>query len=256
MTKQTSYLVLATPRSGSTLLGQGLQASGLAGDPKEFFGHKMSFWMERWQTPALPAYTARLCQVRATANGVFGAKLLYGQLLHLQSLARREPELADLPLPEILQHLFPELHLVWVTRQDKVRQAISWFKARQTGVWGQDRQSAPKLGRAWRLGDEPLQPGELAFDYEGIATLVRQAEAEDAAIGQFFATSGIEPFRVIYEEFTPRYEETILALLRWLGVTPPPDLTLPNPRTIKLADDRTDEWVARFRELQSAGAPS
>jgi LPS sulfotransferase NodH len=95
----------------------------------------------------------------------------------------------------------------------------------------------------------------LVFDYDGIAALVRQAEAEDAAIGQVFATSGIEPFRVIYEEFTPRYEETILALLRWLGVTPPLDLTLPNPRTVKLADDRTDEWVARFRELHAAGEP-
>jgi LPS sulfotransferase NodH len=256
MSNSTCYLALATPRSGSTLLGQGLQASGLAGDPKEFFGHKMSFWMERWQTPALPAYATRLSQERATPNGVFGAKLLYSQLLHLESQARREPELAELPLPEILDRLFPNLHLVWVTREDKVRQAISWFKARQTGVWGQDqRQSTPKLGRAWRLGDDPLQPGELAFDYDGIAALVRQAEAEDAAIGQFFATSGIEPFRVIYEEFTPRYEETILALLRWLGVTPPLDLTLPNPRTVKLADDRTDEWVARFRELQTAGAP-
>jgi trehalose 2-sulfotransferase len=256
MTEQTCYLVLATPRSGSTLLGQGLQASRLAGDPKEFFGHKMSFWMERWQTPTLPSYAARLREARATSNGVFGAKLIYRQLLHLESLARREPELAHLPLPEILHRLFPNLHLVWVTREDKVRQAISWFKARQTGVWGQDQgQCSPKLGRASRLGDEPLQPGELAFEYDGIATLVRQAEAEDAAIGQFFAMNGIEPFRVVYEEFTPRYEETILALLRWLGITPPPDLTLPNPRTVKLADDRTDEWVARFRELQAAGAP-
>ena len=32
--------------------------------------------------------------------------------------------------------------------------------------------------------------------------------------------------------------------------------TLPNPRTVKLADDRTDEWVARFRELQIAATPS
>ena len=256
MTAQTCYLILATPRSGSTLLGQGLQASGLAGDPKEFFGHKMSFWMERWGASSLPVYAARLTRERATPNGVFGAKLLYRQLLHLQSLARQEPELADLPLAEILDRLFPDLHLVRVTREDKVRQAVSWFKARQTGIWGQDQgKSAPKLGRAWRLGDEPLQPGELAFDYEGIATLVRRAEAEDAAIGQFLATSEIEPFRVVYEEFSPRYEETILALLRWLGVTPPPDLTLPDPRSVKLADDRTDLWVARFRELQSAGTP-
>jgi trehalose 2-sulfotransferase len=255
MRKSTCYLVLATPRSGSTLLGQGLQASGLAGDPKEFFGHKMSFWMERWGTPTLQAYSARLIEERATPNGVFGAKLLYRQLLHLESLARREPELTDLQLTELLDCLFPDLHLIWVSREDKVRQAISWFKARETGVWGQNQgQSTPKLGRAWRFGDEPLQPGELAFDYDGIAALVRQAEVEDAAIGHFFATSGIEPFRVVYEEFSPRYEETIFALLRWLGVTPPPDLALPDPRTVKLADDRTDEWVTRFRELQSADA--
>ncbi|MDF3037818.1 MAG: Stf0 sulfotransferase, partial [Thermomicrobiales bacterium] len=139
MRQPPTYLILATPRSGSTLLGQGLQATGLAGEPREFFGHKMAFWMERWRTPDLPGYAVRLIQTRATPNGVFGAKLLYRQLLHLEMLARQDPELAGLPLGGILAGLFPNLHLIWNTREDKVRQAISWFKARQTGVWGQDQ---------------------------------------------------------------------------------------------------------------------
>jgi LPS sulfotransferase NodH len=253
MTHPPCYLILATPRSGSTLLGQGLQASGLAGDPKEFFGHKMPFWMERWGSPTLPAYIDRLTATRATPNGIFGAKLLYQQLLHLETLARADPALADLPLAAILARLFPHLHLVWVRRDDTVRQAISWFKARQTGVWGQSAgQAAPKLGRAWRLGDEPLAPGELAFDYGGIAALVRQAEVEDAAIGAFCAASELPVFRVVYEAFSPRYDETVRDLLRWLDVTPPDDLALPRPRTVRLADDRTDEWVDRFRELRAA----
>ena len=130
-----------------------------------------------------------------------------------------------------------------------MRQAISWFKARQTGVWGQDAgQETVKLGRAWRLGDEPLQAGELAFDYEGIAALYRQARDEDAAIGRFIAQSGIPHRRVIYEEFSPRYEETVRDLLSWLGVPAAPDLAIAKPRTTRLADDRTDEWVAKFRE--------
>ncbi|HET6347274.1 MAG TPA: Stf0 family sulfotransferase, partial [Myxococcota bacterium] len=193
MPQPPTYLILATPRSGSTLLGQGLQATGLAGEPREFFGHKMAFWMERWHTSDLPGYAARLIQTRATPNGVFGAKLLYRQLLRLESLDRQDPELADLPLAEILSRLFPNLHLIWNTREGKVRQAISWFKARQTGVWGQDQGAETvKLGAAWRTGDEPLQPGELAFDYDGIAALVRQAEEDDAAIGRFLAESSIE----------------------------------------------------------------
>ena len=247
-----TYLMLATPRSGSTLLGQGLQASGLAGEPREFFGHKMAFWMERWRTPTLPAYVARLVQARATPNGVFGAKLLYRQLLHLETLARQDLQLAELSPPEVLNHLFPNLHLVWITREDKIRQAISWFKARQTGVWGQDQGAETvKLGAAWRHGDAPLQPGELAFDYDGIAALVNQAEEEDAAIARFFEKSGIEPFKVVYEAFAPRYGETVIALLRWMGIDPPSDLTLPNPRTVRLADDKTEEWVARFREMHA-----
>lgn len=255
MTERTAYLILATPRSGSTLLGQGLQASGLAGDPKEFFGHKMAFWMERWQTDTLEAYAKRLLRARSSPNGVFGAKLLYGQLQHLESVARQEPALAELPLADILSRLFPNLHFLWATRNDKTRQAISWFKARQTGVWGQaEGKDEVKLGRAWRLGDEPLQPGELAFDYEGIAALLAQAEREDAAIAAFFAESGIAPYRVVYEEFSPRYEENVLDILRWLGIDPPADLSLANPRTVRLADDRTDEWVARFRELQAGGS--
>ncbi|MGH2617174.1 MAG: Stf0 family sulfotransferase, partial [Thermomicrobiales bacterium] len=253
MTQPPNYLILATPRSGSTLLGQGLQATGLAGEPREFFGHKMAFWMERWRTPTLPAYAARLAQARSSPNGVFGAKLLYRQLRHLEDLAWQDPDLAELPLAEIMARLFPNLHLVWVSRDDKVRQAISWFKARQTGVWGQDQgQDTVKLGAAWRRGDEPLMPGELAFDYDGIAALVRQAEAEDADIERFFVESGIEPFKVVYEEFSRRYDETVFDLLRWMGVTVPADLTLPDPRTVKLADDRTEEWVARFRALQMA----
>jgi LPS sulfotransferase NodH len=200
----------------------------------------------------LPAYVKQLQAKRSSSNGVFGAKLLYGQLLHLEQLARQEPELALLSRGDLLRHLFPDVHLLWATRDDKLRQAISWFKARQTGVWGQGRGAEePKLGRAWRLGDEPLQPGELAFDYAGIAALLLQAEAEDAAIGAWLAGAGFTPHRVVYEDYAPRYSDATAEILDWMGIAHPL-LNLPDPRTVRLADDRTDEWVARFREEQAA----
>jgi LPS sulfotransferase NodH len=212
----------------------------------------MAFWMERWQAESLAIYVDLLTHRRATRNGVFGAKMLYGQLQHFEDLARQDPALADLPLATILDNLFPNLHYIWATRDDKLRQAISWFKARQTGVWGQSEgREEVKLGRAWRLGDEPLQAGELAFDFAGIAELLAQAEAEDAAIGAYFAENGIEPYRIVYEEFSPRYEDSVADILRWLGLDIPARLSLVKPRTLKLADDRTEEWIARFRELHS-----
>lgn len=253
MTHRTCYLVLATPRSGSTLLGQGLQATGLAGDPKEFFGHKMAFWMERWGTPQFPMYVDRLIRERSTPNGVFGAKLLYGQLRQLEDVVGQDQTVVAGSLSEALRRFFPDLHLIWATREDKTRQAISWYKARQTGIWGQDAgRDSVKLGRAWRLGDEPLQPGELAFDFDGIAALRRQAEEEDAAIGRFLAASGFPSFRVVYEQFSPRYEETLRDLVDWLGIVAPAGLAIAKPRTAKLANDRTEEWVVRFEQLRAA----
>jgi LPS sulfotransferase NodH len=38
-----------------------------------------------------------------------------------------------------------------------------------------------------------------------------------------------------------------------MGIAHPP-LNLPDPRTVRLADDRTDEWVERFRQEQAAQA--
>ncbi|MFN8590655.1 MAG: Stf0 family sulfotransferase [Thermomicrobiales bacterium] len=256
MTRPIRYLILATPRSGSTLLGQGLQATRLAGDPKEYFGHKMAYWMERWQSPGLADYAERLMRTRSSRNGVFGAKLHYRQLLHLEGVARDDPGFAQLPLADVLSSMFPNLHLIWATRDDKVRQAISWFKARQTGVWGQDSSTETvKLGRAWRFGDEPLQPGELAFDYAGIDALLHQAEEEDAAIGEILARLPFPSSRVVYEEFSGRYDASLKDLLTWMGIETPANLTIDKPRTIRLADDRTEEWVARFHELSRSVSP-
>ena len=254
----TTYLILATPRSGSTLLGQALNATNLAGDPREHFGHKMPFWARKWGTTTLQPFVDRLMRERATDNGVFGAKLLYAHLLHLERTARAEPRFATMPLPAILDHLFPNLHYIRITRRDKLRQAISYWKAKETGVWGKERARAGRTGQgrraivkgARRTGKEP------EFDFAGIDALLQSIIEEEAGIERFFADAGIAPMHVVYEELVERYAETTRAVLDELGIALPPDLDLGQPRTMKLADNTTDEWVARFAaERPGARAP-
>ncbi len=252
----STYLVLATPRSGSTLLGQALNATNLAGDPREHFGKKMGFWARKWGTTTLTEFVDRLMRERATANGVFGAKLLASHLLHLERTARAEPPFADLPLPAILDELFPSLHYLRITRRDKVRQAISYWKAKESGVWGREAPRAGRTGQkrraivkgARRTGKAP------EFDFAGIAALLRSIEEEEAGIERFCRDGAIAPMHVVYEEFVERYAETTRELLRFLGVEPPPDLDLGQPRTVKLADAETEEWVTRFEKLRAEAA--
>jgi LPS sulfotransferase NodH len=259
-TVTTSYLVLATPRSGSTLLGQALNATDLAGDPREHFGHKMGFWARKWGTEGIRPFVARLMAERCTDNGVFGSKLLYAHLVHLERVARREAEFADMPLGDILRELFPDVRFFRITRDDTVRQAISYWKAKETGVWGQEEARAGRTGQGRRrIVKGSRQTGrEPVYDYEGIAALLAEIEDGEAGIARFFDGSGIEPMHVVYEKFVRDYEGTTRRMLAHLGIAPPPDLEIGRPRTVKLADDTSEAWAARFRaeraEREAAGA--
>ncbi|HET7093582.1 MAG TPA: Stf0 family sulfotransferase, partial [Thermomicrobiales bacterium] len=226
-------------RSGSTLLCQALAGSGVAGDPKEFFGAKMAMWMKRWDAHAPDAFVARLIRERATPNGVFGAKLLWRQLLGFEAYCRQYPEYADLSRAAIFDRLFPNLRYVWISRDDKARQAISYWKARESGVWGQ-RGPRPTI---------PLKTPE--FDFAGIDALFQTVLAEEAAIDRYCAENGIKPHRVVYEALARDYAPTTRAALTFLGIPDADTLPIADPRTQKLADAESDRWAERFREMQA-----
>src|SRR3954468_893216 len=169
-----SYLVCATPRSGSTLLCRALAQTGVAGRPEEYFearrdtgrppaprdyfagaegiGLDALLGREHPQPPA-PEYSslagvgdygehiARTLERGTTPNGVFGAKIMWGHLDDLSALVGAEP-------PELFDRLGPErgherapspyMRYVWVSRRDRVRQAVSLWKALQTQAWAAD----------------------------------------------------------------------------------------------------------------------
>src|SRR5919206_408785 len=125
---RSAYLVCATPRSGSTLLCEGLKATGVAGRPEEYFEavaatgrprrpedylrglhdpevHALVAAAGEPEPPAysslagLHGYAEHLERVRrwgTTPNGVFGAKLMWD---HLAELRARVPGGAAVLVP-------------------------------------------------------------------------------------------------------------------------------------------------------------
>src|SRR6478735_9728692 len=170
-----SYLVCATPRSGSTLVCQALKETGVAGRPEEYFealehsgrprrpeeyfdavddpsilnhlGRRGSLEdppprSPLWSRTAYDRYLEWAMEQGTTPNGVFGAKLMWGYLGDFVSLLRNIPENRDLSLAELLPAVFPDLTFVRVVRANKVRQAVSLWKAVQTANWREDQASA------------------------------------------------------------------------------------------------------------------
>jgi len=89
---------------------------------------------------------SRALEEGTTPNGVFGAKVGAGvYLAHFGRQLRTLPQFADATLSQdaILSALFPDFKCIGLTRRNKVRQAVSWWKAVQSNAWVQPTTEAP-----------------------------------------------------------------------------------------------------------------
>ena len=258
-----SYLVCATPRSGSTLLCDLLDRTGVAGHPQEYFealrhsglprrpqeyfDHELHADIVRrlasrempqgpptpsalWVPERYEGYLASALGQGTTANGVFGAKLMWGYLDDFATLLRGIEGWGGLDVHDVLRRAFPGLRFVRITREDKLRQAVSLWKAVQT--------------QAWRAGG-----GEAAglpeYDHTALSHLVAQLADHDRSWGEWFERIGEEPLCVTYEELARDHRPVLERVLGHLGIEAP-DLDLAAPRLAVQADATSEEGVARY----------
>jgi LPS sulfotransferase NodH len=253
-----SYLVCATPRSGSTLLCETLRATGVAGNPLEFFEAVPETGMPRrpldylagledpealgliegappHEPPpysdlrGLASYSEHLEYVHrtgTTANGVFGAKVMWA---HLVDLGR---QVGSDDLPALVDTLFDSPRFVWVRRADTVRQAVSLWRAMQT--------------QSWRAENEPAA-GEPRYSYAALHHLVELLGGHDAAWERFFAAAGGgRVLTLTYEDVASDLAGALRRTLDHIGVAPPPGALDAVPNMRRQADERSDEWAAAY----------
>jgi LPS sulfotransferase NodH len=242
-----AYVICTNPRSGSWLLSEGLTATGVAGCPREWFTdqeerYQRAQWAAAgWDGASALSYASRAVTEGSTRNGVFGLRLHYYQLAEVGSQLSRIDGYRDLPVEKVLPAAFPEIRYIWLTRKDKARQAISYYRACQTDVW-------------WRLepGDPPTESAQdLTFDPVAIAELEQLVVANDAKWQSFLARCGADPLVITYEELGVDYAGTISRILRWLGVGEQSEARIPPPRLRRQADQLTESWLARYAAFKA-----
>src|SRR4051812_12974699 len=274
MKPRLSYLVCATPRSGSTLLCHLLDQTGVAGHPEEYFEdlrhsgrprrpheyfdperhaniierlafREMPDGPERppsplWTPETYDQYLAWALEQGTTPNGVFGAKLMWGYLGDFATLLRGIEGRAGLRVPVLLDRAFPGLRYVQITREDKVRQAVSLWRAVQTQAWRRDP------------GSEGGARAEPVFSFRAINYLVRQLTAHDASWDAYFLGLGIEPLKVTHEELAEHPAPVVHRVLDHLAIDAPTPLDLGTPRLEAQTDELSEDWVRRVHEHLAA----
>ena len=214
------YIVAATPRTGSSLLCEGLCATGVAGYPGEVFAPDFRhLWCDHWylrRDVRFADYLDAAVTNGKTDNGVFGFKIMR---MHVPVLARA----AGLPTDDVLDRLFPGSRFVYIRRLDRAAQVRSWQRAEVTGQW-------------WRFEGEAAAPEpDEAPDPAYLRLMEEHVERQQEQWETHFAARGIEPVRVVYEDLTRDYRGEIGRVLAALGLDPDAATTIPPPRLVRQA---------------------
>lgn len=242
-----SYIICTSPRSGSTLLCKLLKATGIAGNPDSYF-HEPS--IAKWQAylgvapdPAASEHDALAAVFQAAVERGRGGTNIFGLRLQRHSFEVFVDKLAVLyPQPpddlERLQAAFGQTLFIHLSRIDKVQQAVSYVKAKQTGLW----HKAPDGTELERLSP----PRGPVYDAEHLRSCYDRFVADDAGWNAWLDALGVTPLRLTYEQVSGNPRAALEDVLDGLGLDRAAAAGIV-PGVAKLADATNREWETRFR---------
>ncbi|QHW29773.1 hypothetical protein GZH47_02235 [Paenibacillus rhizovicinus] len=230
-----SYTIWFSQRTGSTLLYKALESTRVAGIPRE------------WLTEPDPATFSfqdiqQMWRNGTTPNGMFGLKISPYKLNDWLQAFQRELQLpAGLSGPQIWEAAFPGSKHIFMTRRNKVRLAVSWWRAIVSGEWHREHGSAPHREE---IADK--------YSFDAINHLLVECMLREAAMEAFFAEERIVPMTIVYEDFILKYEDTVMDVLKFLNL-PTESVQVAAPFFDPIADDVAESWVQRFRLERQEG---
>lgn len=234
------YLICSTQRSGSNYLASGLISSKIAGNPNEFFVDHirkvLGIEYDMLDTKRLIAHTK-------TPNGVFGARIMWQTFQELMHKFQLDSSFKELSQSEILSKLFPNIQYIYLTRKDKVRQAISFYKAIHTNIWRKEI-DGKTLGHP---NPNHKSNGKLKFSFKEIQRYADYFHKQDENWRKYFHENNIKIFSVIYEELIEDYENTIIQLLEYLKIKKSSGSIKISSDLVKQADSLSDKWIKKYK---------
>jgi len=242
------YTIWFSQRTGSTLLSKTLESTGIAGKPGEWlhtYNHEAVDLLQHYKLSSYAQLQEHLWSLGSTTNNVFGMKFslsepYFSMLLNIFVKFPNLPQ-GDQSKAAVWEHAFPNSRHIFMTRRNKVRLAVSWWKAIKTQEWHREKGIHKQCVD---LKD--------AYSFDAINHLYCECVMREAAMVEFFSEGGIVPLTVVYEDFIRDYHGTVKQVLKYLGLDGSSVSIVP-PYYEQLADDISEEWVQRFREERQQG---
>lgn len=246
MPRFDSYIICTSPRSGSTLLSRLLRATGCAGRPDSYFhAPSLSDWLSYFDLrcedfssteDAISATIGAARKQGRSAADLFGFRLQgHSRRFFLQQLALLHPDVTTDAAR--IGAAFGRTLFIYLNRDNKVEQAVSYVKAQQSGLWHKHADGS-ELERL-------SPPAPPIFNREEIARRVIEFETLDHEWHSWFASEGITPLTISYDDLSKAPQEVLGKVLQALGLDPDLAQGVETP-TAKLSDATNRGWVRQY----------
>lgn len=216
---KASVMLATLPRSGSTVFAEYMWRTGVMGAPMEYpnlVNRQGTF--ERLGSTSWADYWGRIQAVRTGPNGIFSYKMFMSNMLEI---ARSHPD---------LHRRIVSTHVVYLTREDTLGQAISYSRAIRSRAWFADV-----------LGEKPVE-----YSQQHITSCIRSIHRQKAFWENVFRVTGTEVLRVTYEQFQGDPEEVMERVAGFIGVELPACDLVDIPILRVQRDTTSDEWRERY----------
>ncbi len=238
---EKSYIICSLPRSGSTLLGAALAKTGLAGNPREYFKKDtLAVMNSRFGLPAdapLSQSVEKVVVTTRTSNGVFGQKVMWNHLEELVAgLTANDAHLRNLPIQNLVAKFFQKPKLIFIRRENRIKQAISYSKAMQSDVWH-------------KFQGTEAEEKFLSFDYCQIKTVLNNIERQEQQWKKFLQDGNFEYYETTYETLVGDFEKTMTEILEFLGLHSQEIPSLDDLGFFPTRSEINSRWESRYLEV-------
>lgn len=227
-----TYIICTTARSGSNLFCDYLRNTRVLGRPGEALNPDIvrgGRFGERFPTNSpvsVRKYIEWMLANHRSRNGIFGIKILFEDFEFYKGF-------------DAFQELMASSFLVHLRRRSKVRQAISYYFAEETGQWVHTDPARKRIE-------------DVAFDYNRLEQHLIRLTRQDA-MWQTYLNGLRLPYREVhFEEFVRDPGQELGEICRCMGFEPAVDMPVTatlqeqkNPRSAEFTDAFIDGFRAK-----------
>ncbi len=233
---EKSYLILYSARSGSNLLCNYLTKVGI-GNPVEAFNANRNYrnhlgWDIDFGDPV--EYMKTLIY-KQSVDGIMGMKLSILQFNLLLETAASLFDATELNDSEVVETLFPNVKYIQIHRKDKIKQAISFSKAVQNGIWFEE------VGADTSYKDYVIP---AVYDRNHIERCFDRQLMQDVAWKHYLSKNKLPYLHVWFEDLINEPQKTIQDIYDFLGIK---GKQVASASLRKQSDSRSEKWEMRFK---------